>query len=1337
MKNGLRYSTGLARKNGHVLLLLTLVVLMFVASFQPSYYMAGWDNFSASLDPGLNLKRGVLPTWREYRGMGVQSDSEVTDCPRQVLFTLLASIIPRETLDQLYLFVCLAVGIFSMYKLAQLLLPNYGTGNKNASLVASLFYLFNLNTLTTFFNPMVMYVTRFALLPTLVLTFYKALKEPSAKNLLYFSLTSFLLGSSFVTATVFITVLLLLLIITTSRPKTVNVGSLLVLLTLCINGYWLGVFFDYTLNKSTGLTKTSTYVEINEIQQNRSPMDFSWQNILILRPDLQSAEPTKIIDGTKAPLHPTLNFYGQKPFYTAVSFVFPFLFTAGLILSFIKREHRLLWASITVTLFILLARKTLPPLGFLYAWLTKHLPLLDVIFRFPDTKYYPLIAFAGALLAGYMLLNIFCVIKKPILQKAIVGMITLLNLVAFYPYFTGWLVNPTMFVKIPGQYFKVAEAVNTDVGIGRLVHLPNEKISYWKSYMWGYMGSDFLGYMLKKPIIDRTYEPASPENDEFNRALYELSKNPDNANLIAGLFERADVKYVLWDETVNPLVYSRGRKYWGTFNHDMYKETVNSLEEGGYLKPTYLGKVDITQYLDIYRDREKLHPDLIKYLTENKYLETTLYETQGSTNSNFQSLEKAEYVSNVHNNLLETPFLVGGTSWVQKQANKDDLLYPFYLKNLSYSRTDNLNAELLGMFSNNQGNLTVTPTKNNQAESAISIKTKRIDQTLIFGFFLHSPFGKETLIKELSIPLYKLDLEPQGAVNDYASDWWTLPFTQVSNSRLALNKTVVPLPPLSFYQNFYQDLATVLTENITPTVSIFTKKTVTDLSLWDFELTDKPDCYKDMYPHQNYLSELNKVEGNLTLTTENGSSCITNPIKEPVSDKQVIVDIKPNYKVSVISKKEESDTNNTPTYKYVSSLPNYSYIDFCFINTADGGCLNNHRTLKLGDQQSYIIPQTTLDIESKTVPQIVMSTIPVGLQRIDLDLNAVQQISYQQVYSDTLTINPEVETYQVQSTSNLQIPRILAPDSYYFNDYYDAYLTYNQPCQESGGYRTTKKLNDGVITYLNQCDHGIGLSLNYNPQGFYLWALEYNLLSGKNPKFTLSDEKNEFKDEYVLLNTESFPNIPKFKWIQNQPYNKDEKGLIDKAPYKTAYTYIYPNTAKAETKNQFFSITQNSRNEGIIKYKSMDIIRLPNSWAGTRLEYGNPRITYSKLDIKQIKKYLPSFWKIEVTPNLWTTKNGPYLIEFNQAYDKNWKLYKNIWGVIFGTNEFTTDHVKINGLTNGWEIGSEQLKKSGNTVIYVFYTPERLGVGGWLITISTFITLVILVVRKKQINKTD
>lgn len=1107
---------------------------------------------------------------------------------------------------------------------------------------------------------------------------------------------------------------------------------------LCVNAYWLGVFLDYTLNKAASLDKTSTFVEVNEIQQNKALTDFSWRNILTLKPDLQSAEPTKIADGTKVPLHPTLNnYYSQKSLYAAVVAIFPLLFLTGLAVAVVKKERKLLWAVITVVIFVLLARKTLTPLGFLYERLINYVPLLDVIFRFPDTKYYPLLALAGSLLAGNTIYYFTHTVNKRRLQNVLAAVIFLLNVCAFYPYFTGQFVNPTMFVKIPQQYLDVAKTVNSASNFGRFIHLPNEKVSYWKSYMWGYIGSDFMGYMLNKPNIDRAYEPASPENDQFNKTLHKLVKNPDNYGLIANLLERASVKYVLWDETVNPLVYSRGRKYWGTFNHDVYNETIKSLAEKGLLSVLSSGQVDITEYLRIYKFTEKLHPDLIKYLTENKYLNTTLYERTGTTPNIVSSIEKAEYVSNLHSNLLERPFLAESVYWVQKKHENSGLIFPFYLKNLKFTQTSSRYSAMLGTIDNKTVYSTATSTPNSQLEQAVLLKAKMVNQTMVLGFYLYSPFGKETLIKELVIPMSILDLKSQGNVNDYASDWWTLPFDQVSNSRLALGKTIIPLPPLSFYQSYYQNVATVLSEDAIPTVAVFIKQTSENLNLWEFELTDKPNCYKDLYPREDYLSELNKVEGSITLTTENGSSCITNPATKTINRNQEIVDMQPNYSIHVentekTGTKEKVSAVNTSTYKYIIDLPTYNYIDFCLTNTLDGSCLNNHKTVQLESRRKYTIPQTVLAPGSKNTPQLVASIIPVGFQKINFTLDSVLQTTYRRVYTTSLAINSSVEAYQTQDLGNLSIPKILSTDSYYFNSKNDAYLTFNQPCQLPGGYRTTRKLDNGFITYLRQCDHGVGLTLNYNPQGFYLWALGYNLLAGKDPKFTLNDGENEYMDEYVLLNDSSFPNIPDFKRVQNQSYNADVSGIVSRAPYRTAYAYIYPNIVKAENKAQLFAITQNSQGEGIIKYNYMDIVRLPNSWAETKITYGNPLALYGKLDISQITKYLPSLWRIEIAPNPSSTTQEAYLLEFNQAYDKNWKLYQNIQGVIFGSKEVKAEHVKINGLINGWEINKDQLKKGGSTTIYILYIPERLGIAGWIVTISTLLILGIIAVGKKQ-----
>jgi hypothetical protein len=104
------------RKPGFcVILLVTLIIGL--SNIKPGHDFIGWDNYSSYLDPVTNISR-TLSSWREYRGLGSLSDSEITDVPRQLFFLAFSIILPNQILDQVYYFMCLLIGVICMYLFA-------------------------------------------------------------------------------------------------------------------------------------------------------------------------------------------------------------------------------------------------------------------------------------------------------------------------------------------------------------------------------------------------------------------------------------------------------------------------------------------------------------------------------------------------------------------------------------------------------------------------------------------------------------------------------------------------------------------------------------------------------------------------------------------------------------------------------------------------------------------------------------------------------------------------------------------------------------------------------------------------------------------------------------------------------------------------------------------------------------------------------------------------------------------------------------------------------------------------------------------------------------------
>ena len=85
------------------LLILSIILLAITAvNIKPDFYLMGWDNYSSYFNLKNNIFRTFFATWREYRGLGVPSDSESTDMFRQLFFLILSPFIQQGLLDEIF-----------------------------------------------------------------------------------------------------------------------------------------------------------------------------------------------------------------------------------------------------------------------------------------------------------------------------------------------------------------------------------------------------------------------------------------------------------------------------------------------------------------------------------------------------------------------------------------------------------------------------------------------------------------------------------------------------------------------------------------------------------------------------------------------------------------------------------------------------------------------------------------------------------------------------------------------------------------------------------------------------------------------------------------------------------------------------------------------------------------------------------------------------------------------------------------------------------------------------------------------------------------------------------
>lgn len=117
----------------------------------------------------------------------------------------------------------------------------------------------------------------------------------------------------------------------------------------------------------------------------------------------------------------------------------------------------------------------------------------------------------------------------------------------------------------------------------------------------------------------------------------------------------------------------------------------------------------------------------------------------------------------------------------------------------------------------------------------------------------------------------------------------------------------------------------------------------------------------------------------------------------------------------------------------------------------------------------------------------------------------------------------------------------------------------------------------------------------------------------------------------------------------------------------------------------------------------------------------------------------------EVNPTkyyLKITANSPFVLSFLDAFDNSWKLY--IKNDRSGVNWFETlgqkslakkNHIQINSYANGWAIKGSDLEKIKGHVLILEMTDQKIFYLSMIISILTFIALIVYTIKIYIINK--
>ena len=1312
----------LKKRPGLVFLLLILSWITFV-NIKPDLYLMGWDNYSSYFNLKTNIFRTFFATWREYRGLGVASDSESTDFFRQLFFLILSPFFKTNLLDQIFILFSFNFGVILVYLLSKKIFAHllYNDESK-LDLIGALtgiFYIFNLNTLATFYFPMIMYINRFYTVPLLFYFFLSLIeKNFSFRKILLFLFLVIFSSGTYITATIFITVIISLSIFLLFQTHNLRKAFIYILFFSLLNSFWILPFVNYTISKSSIVYKAPTFIDANEIQLNKPQSFYSAFKQLILYPNFLEDKITSFNGRLSSSIHPLGNNFYKFP-YNFFLLIFPFFYLLGAFYFLYRRDKKLIWITILIFLYLFLSFKAFSFLGFFYIFLEKKIPYFGSLFRFGDTKFHYFIAFAGSFSAGFIALKLIERFNK----KNFFLVLTFFSigfLIIFKTYFTGHFVGFFDLNKLPNAYFEIAKIINDDKEYFRVLHLPFNKDRYWRSYNWGYLGSSFFHFLIDKPLLEKTFEPASQENAELNQEIHEKIAYKKKEDLYY-LLKKIGVKYIIFDETVSPFIPTKGIGFWGKYNYFAAKEMIENLEEEGLIFKFVSKNINIFEYLDVYEKIFPLEKEDLELLAKKKHYKIILYQLK-NYDKKFRLVKNYKFTDFKDSNInFDSNF----------DTLQDDIRYSFEIK--PFNRKDVIFKIKNNRVEANFYNFNFQPKINylvglndiniSYQQLNLEIYSKIENNYLFFNFYIN-PYPEIIInnkiisnrfkIKEIKISLEKVSdsLLKFEDLKKYLSNWQkAFSYEKVSGLRIKIKDTIIPVPlNLNSKENYIGSLV-VNEGNLR--VEILKEDTPLAVDLNELKLTDNPNCFGDKLIDYQY--KVNHEVNSFNLQSQNGSTCFILPINTQSKYTEIKIDYSSQSKDLDDWYLKDNKTSKPYLQSVIKKLKKPNYLYTCVKERNVDNCFNTHQIINLKSFDSVIIP-TEREINAYE-PIIFFALKNISYQSQNLSVKNLIIKKFKSVLEDDLEVKLENKNFyfSVKENSKLRISFYL-PLNYYsfYQNKKDGFNLSNGLCNKPNSYRTFRD-NGYLISYFENCDNNFFQTLNFDSNNSYIWSINYNLASGKFPRFNLGDSFNNYLNQILSL-YQGYPNIKDFKEFQNPEFFFKSKKNIEKKisnlTLATTSVILPPNEALEDKKNKNFMIAHDSENEGLSFYDDFNVIQIPNSWIDLSIKPENNFYSNNLINDISIsyKKILPSLYKVESNISL-----EDFYLLFNEGYDRQWGIYNSFFDLVSGKK--AGNNIKCNSYANCFNITSKGHK------YYIFYAPEKLYLFGW---VTTFFSLLFI-----------
>lgn len=536
-----------------LIFLVLIVCIISILNYRASSFLIGWDNFLSEFDIPLALKRSLSSVWISYGGTGfLDGMGHASELPHLFIKGLISLIFPLNIVRQVYIFLMLGIGVFGVYFLIKSLI-HYENRFLSwaAPTLGALFYLFNLATVQNFYVPFEPFAVHYAFLPWLFLSTLNFIAHRNFKSLLLFFIINFFAVSQAQVPTIFVvyvfslSVFLLVLILETKKKEILLSSIKVLVFTFIINAFWLLPFLYFLLTNS----QVAFLAKINQM---------STETVFLQNKEFGNLNDAMLLKGfwfNNVDPNFEGNFdYMLKPWrehLTPPIILIGYIFFIVILIGFIyvkrKKPFVLPFCALFLLSFTMLAVNT-PPFSWIDAVLRK-IPLFDQVFRFPFTKFSILAALTYSFFFAIGIGKIVSLIEKKIKPNFIFILALLLLIIFIFPIFKGNLFYEKERVNFPPEYIDLFRYFKSKPTTARVADFPQYTFWGWNYYRWGYGGAGFLWSAVPQPILDRTFDVWSKENEnyywEISYALY--SKN---SLLFKKVLQKYNIEYIVLDKNI-------------------------------------------------------------------------------------------------------------------------------------------------------------------------------------------------------------------------------------------------------------------------------------------------------------------------------------------------------------------------------------------------------------------------------------------------------------------------------------------------------------------------------------------------------------------------------------------------------------------------------------------------------------------------------------------------------------------------------------------------------------------------------------------------------------------